>query len=146
MELTGIPAPRMDWNSTNLPEAWEKFQGHVELMFKGPLKGKDDDQVTYLLLWVGEKGREIHRTWTLSADDATDISVIYDHFQSYVRPKLNPIFGRYKFYNESQGSDSVEEFLTRLKMSAKECRFTDTDEMIRDRIVFGTNSQKVRDV
>ena len=32
MELAGIKPPELDWNSTNLPEAWEKFQRHVKLI------------------------------------------------------------------------------------------------------------------
>ncbi len=58
---------------------------------------------------------------------------------------MNPVFGRYKFYNEVQGTDTVENFLTRLKLSARECQFSDPDDMIRDRIVFATNSTKVRE-
>ena len=30
----------MDWESLNLPEAWDKFQKHVDLMFAGPYKAK----------------------------------------------------------------------------------------------------------
>lgn len=33
MDLSGIPPPKMDWESTNLPEAWKKFQQHVDLIF-----------------------------------------------------------------------------------------------------------------
>ncbi len=59
--------PTMNWEATNLPEAWRKFQQHAELMFSGPLKKKgEDEKCSYLLLWVGEKGRDIFNTWTLS--------------------------------------------------------------------------------
>ena len=33
-------------------------------MFTGPLKGKsEEEKVSYLLLWVGDKGRDIRHTW-----------------------------------------------------------------------------------
>ena len=144
--MAGIPPPRMDWESTNLPDSWERFKAHVELIFKGPLKEKiEEDQIAYLLLWVGDKGREIHRTWTIPEDKLKKIDFYYNGFKNYVSPKLNPIFARYKFHNEVQGTDSFTAFLTRLRISVKDCDYdTKADEMIRDRIVFGTNSSKIR--
>lgn len=70
MELTGLPPPKMDWNASNLPEAWEKFERHTSLMFEGPLKGKGGKElVAYILLWVGDKGRSIHASWKDVTDD-----------------------------------------------------------------------------
>jgi hypothetical protein len=43
MDLSAIPPPKMDWESTNLPEAWKKFQQHVDLIFSGPLSKKDEN-------------------------------------------------------------------------------------------------------
>jgi len=65
MDLSGIPHPRINWDSTSLPDEWDKFQHHVELIFSGPLKAKsEEEQVSYLLLWIGEQGRQIYQTWT----------------------------------------------------------------------------------
>ena len=61
----------MNWDSSNLPDAWKKFRQHAELMFSGPLNEKsEEEKCSYLLIWVGEKGRarDIHNTWT----DVTD--------------------------------------------------------------------------
>ena len=65
MELIGVSTPQMKWNDTNLPEAWDKFKRHVQLMFNGPLKDKSEEEhVAYLLIWIGDKGRDIQATWT----------------------------------------------------------------------------------
>ena len=40
MDLSGIPPPVMNWDASNLPEEWQKFKFHVELIFSGPLKTK----------------------------------------------------------------------------------------------------------
>ena len=126
MDLSGIPQPRMDWESSNLPEAWKKFQQHVELVFNGPLKAKTEEvKCTYLLLWVGEKGHDIYNTWVLDDDDKKKLKPHYDKFAAYVRPKLNPVFTRYKFNNEVQETHSIEEFITKLKLLAKDCAFGD---------------------
>ena len=41
--------------------------------------------------------------------------------------------------------ESVEQFTTELQILAQDCEFTNTDEMICDRIVFGTKSMKTRE-
>ncbi|XP_053381823.1 uncharacterized protein K02A2.6-like [Mercenaria mercenaria] len=144
--MEGMPTPTIDWNSSNLVNEWEKFEEHVKLIFQGPLSEKTEEQkVNYLLLWVGARGREIKQTWVISNAEAKKLNTFYKRFKSYVQPKLNPIFARYKFFNEVQGSDSFDAFLTRLRISARECQFHNNDEMIRDRIVFGTNSAKARE-
>ena len=104
MELAGITPPYMRWDDTNLPEQWEKFMRHTALMFSGPLKAKtEEEKVSYLLLWVGGKGRDIRHTWTdISADDAKKLDTFYERFKKHVRPTLNPIFARYQFNNEIQ--------------------------------------------
>ena len=61
MEMYGVSIPKMDWDSTNLPQAWDKFKIHAELIFSGPLKAKsEEEKVSYLLLWVGEKSRDVN--------------------------------------------------------------------------------------
>ncbi|MCG7878659.1 MAG: hypothetical protein JAY78_20305, partial [Candidatus Thiodiazotropha taylori] len=132
----------------NLLEAFKKFRQHAELVFAGALKEKDEEvHVTYLLLWVGEKGREIYNTLTLTDAQRKKVKDICEAFQKHVQPKSNPVFARYKFNNEVQGENSVEQFITRLKVLAKDCSFGETyiEDMIRDRLVFGIKSQKMRE-
>lgn len=147
MDTSGVPMPTMNWEATNLPEAWRKFQQHAELMFSGPLKKKgEDEKCSYLLLWVGEKGRDIFNTWSLSADEAKVLKSYYDRFTAYVEPKANVIFARYKFHEKIQGDrEPFEHFVTDLRLLAKDCNYANSDEMIRDRIVFGIHSPKVRE-
>ncbi len=139
--------PTMNWEATNLPEAWRKFQHHAELMFSGPLKKKgEDEKCSYLLLWVGEKGRDIFNTWTLFADEVNILKSYYDCFTAYVEPKANVIFARYKFHEKVQGErEPFEQFVTNLRLLIKDCNYANSDEMIRDRIVFGIHLPKVRE-
>ena len=139
--------PRMDWDSSNLPDAWRKFRQHVELMFSGPLSAKrEEEKCSYLLLWIGEKGRDVFNTWTLTADEKKVLKTYYDGFEAYVIPKANPIFARYKFHERMQGdSENFDHFVTELKLLVKPCNYDKSDEMVRDRIVFATNSTRVRE-
>lgn len=137
----------MDWDSSNLPEAWRRFRQHAELMFTGPLREKEEaDKCSYLLLWIGEKGRDVYNTWTLSADEAKMLKTYYDKYTGYITPKANPIYARYKFHEKMQGEhESFEQFVTELKLLVKDCGYPNGEEMVRDRIVFATNSPRVRE-
>ena len=151
MDMSGIPAPVMNWEASNLPEAWKKFHQHVDLIFQGPLSAKTEgEKIPYLLLWVGEKGRDVYNTWpSFTGGDVGKLEPICKKFLAHCQPKLNPIFARYKFNNELQGTSTIDQFVTRLKLLAVDCNFkVETkkyaDSMIRDRIVFGTSSAKLR--
>lgn len=142
-----MPSPRMDWDASNLPDAWRRFKQHVQLMFAGPLKKlQETERCSYLLLWVGEKGRDTYNTWTLSADEAKVTKTYYERFDAYVMPKTNIIFARYKFHEKVQtAGETFEQFVTELRLLAKDCAYADTEEMVRDRIVIGIHSPRVRE-
>ena len=56
--------------------------------------------------------------------------------------KSNVIFARYKFYNQTQGkNEPVDSFVTGVKLLARAI----VDEMIRNMLLYGTHSRKVRD-
>ncbi len=138
----------MQWDSENLKENWRRFKQHVELMFSGPLKSRAEaEKCSYLLIWVGQKGRDIYNTWSdISETDRGKLKTYFDRFEKHVNPKANPVFARYKFHNKVQSSaEPVEQFITELQLLAQDCEFHDSNEMVRDRIVFGTNSDKVRE-
>jgi hypothetical protein len=43
METTLGSTPKMDWISGDLPTALKSFKQHVQFMFDGPLKGKNEE-------------------------------------------------------------------------------------------------------
>ena len=130
-----------------MPDAWRRFRQHVELMFSGPLhKLKEEEKCSFLLLWIGEKGRDVYNTWTLTPDQRKLLATYYDNFEAYVTPKANPIFARYKFHEKKQeDGESFDHFVTELKLLVKDCNYPNSEEMIRDRIVFAINSPRVRE-
>ena len=62
-----------------------------------------------------------------------------------MQPKLNPFFARYIFNDEIQGSDTIDNFVTRLRIRPQKGEFKEKDNMIRDRIVFGCSSTRMRE-
>lgn len=120
MDIAGVPSPKINWDAPDLPGEWKKFKQHVELMFSGPLRSKcQAEKCSYLLLWAGEKGRDIFNACTLTAEAAKQLNTYYDGFEAYVLPKKNTIFARYKFNEKVQGAnESLEQFITELKVAS----------------------------
>ena len=68
--------PCMDWNATDLESTWKAFRQHADFMFSGPLKKTSEPKLcSYLMLWVGEKGRTIFSTWQLNADESKVLKI-----------------------------------------------------------------------
>ena len=73
--------PKVDWVSKDLYSAFKHFRDHAELMFNGPLANKEEEvQCNYLMLWIGETGRQILSTWTLTNDEKKKLKTYYDKF------------------------------------------------------------------
>ncbi|XP_048751787.2 uncharacterized protein K02A2.6-like [Ostrea edulis] len=144
--LTGA-TPKVDWESGDLPGTWKKFKAHTEFMFNGPLKDKtEEEKCSYLMIWVGEKGRDIYSTWHITNEERKKLETYYTKFQAYFQPKSNKIFSRYKFNcRTQQENETCDEFLTALKVLVKDCGYANSEEMLRDRIVFGVRSAKIRE-
>ena len=149
MALSGIECPVLQWDGDNSKENWRRFKQHVELMFTGTLKSKrEQEKSSYLLIWVGQKGRNIYNTRSdISDDDRKKFGTYYERFENHgVGPKANPVFARFNFYSRVQeSSETAEKFITALRILAQGFDFKGPEEMIRDRTVFGPSSLKVRE-
>ena len=79
----------------------------------------------------------------LSDDEKVKIDVLFKKF----KPKKNVTVERYKFNTRCQGaSESVEQYVTALRLVARNCDYKDLeDELGRDRIVCGTNSERIKE-
>ena len=63
MALSGVENG-LRWVGDNLRENWRRFKQHAELMFSDPLKSHSEaEKCNYLLIWSGQKGRDIFNTW-----------------------------------------------------------------------------------
>ena len=62
-----------------------------------------------------------------------------------MEPKVNSVFKRYQFNHIVQEQLYIEDYVTKLKIHVKDCNYPNKEEMIRDRLVFGLNSKKIRE-
>ena len=100
----------------DLESAWRRFEVHVDFMFPGPLKEKsEEERCSYLMLWVGEKGRNIFSTGTIKAGKEK-LATYFNGFKEYVKPMSNTVYNRFLFQRRTQKADeSFYQFYTELK-------------------------------
>ena len=104
-------------------------------------------QVRHLLLWVGDKGLEIYNTttWT-DAEDKNKTKEVLDALENYTKPQSNQILSRYQLRCLKQGDMPLEEFVTKAHLLVDESGYPEAikEETLRDTLVFGLKSDKVR--
>lgn len=118
----------------------------MRLLLTGPLADKKDEQKSsYFLLYIGQSGRDIYNTWSLATE--TPVETLFTKFSEYCQPKKNTIMARFRFNSRIQKeNETVDQFVTELRLIAKECDYGDIkDSLIRDRIIFGTRNEKIRE-
>ena len=151
-----VDAPSFDWSKASLA-SWNKFESHCKLMFNGPLHGKAASiKCSYMLIWLGEKGREVFSTWDLEADELNVVDTYFQKFKEYITPQVNTVFARFEFLNrQQQDGEKTEDFITALKVLAQHCDYEEfgcdgcternlKEEMIRDKIVAGIKSKEIK--
>ena len=70
-----------------------------------------------------------------------------DAFDRHCNPKKNETVERHKFFSRFQNPDeSLEKFITDLKLLATTCNFGDLkDSLVRDRIICGIQDKQLRE-
>ena len=142
-----LQTPTMNWKALDLSREWERFNKHFTYYCMGPLASKDETvKIGYLLLCVGERGRQIHENTELSEVEKVKLKANLEVFQKYTEPRKNALRAGYKFDKKYQGENELfDDFITDLRIVSKDCHFTDTDRRLRDAIVFHCYSDKVRE-
>lgn len=59
--------------------------------------------------------------------------------------RSNQVFNWNKFQNKIQNDITFDQFVTELQILVKHCGYDKPDDMVRDRIVFGVKSNKIRE-
>ena len=73
------------------------------------------------------------------------MKTVLDKFDAYFAPRCNELASRYKFRKCLQSADeSIDAYITRLKILVKDCNYEDRDKELRDQIVFGCADDKLR--
>ncbi|KAL5468831.1 hypothetical protein EMCRGX_G029953 [Ephydatia muelleri] len=145
------PPPEMDFASsdgTSVAETWRKWRQSMELFLTLAMTGKTErEQCSAFLYIISPAGRDIYNTFNVSDQDKNKISILFQKFEGYCKPKQNVTVERYRFNTRSQQEgESIDQYVTALKLMTRNCAFgTLEEELIRDRIVCGVSSEKIKE-
>ena len=133
----------------NISEHWKKWKQELEFYITATEKDNKDDKVksSILLTCIGQHGREIYNTFSLTEENKLNFDHILDKFEEYCSPKKNMTLIRHKFlsYKQREGQ-TFSEFLTQLRKLSTDCEFGELkDSLIRDIIVIGILDKRVQE-
>ncbi|GBN42352.1 Transposon Ty3-I Gag-Pol polyprotein, partial [Araneus ventricosus] len=133
----------------NVAENWKKFKQKFFIYLEASEKINKPDKlkVALLLTTMGEDCLDIYNSFGLSAEDSEKFDIVIKSFDDYFSPKKNTVIARYKFFNCVQReNESVDSFVTNLKVLAKDCDFeTQEENLIRDLLIIGIKDITIKE-
>ena len=143
-----IPPPsRMEMDG-DLRENWAIFKQTWSNYLIATERDKKSKaiQVGTLLSLIGKECLQTLNNIPMTAADKADPEKILDKLTEYFEPKQNKIYQRYLFNSCSQEhGERFETYLHKLRGLLKSCKYGILEnELLRDRIVIGTNNQNIR--
>ena len=143
------PPEAFSFEEPNAPQRWARWEKQFNTYYTAAeLAGKSEEvQVARLLNAAGPEAQEIHELFTFDAEeDKKDYKKVLKKFSEYCRPKKNVVFERYRFWSRSQKEDEpFDKWLKDLRLIAKDCEFTEEENMIRDNVVFSVFDKRVQE-
>lgn len=130
----------------NLSSNWKAFEQSftIYLLASGLNETSEERKIALLLNLIGEEALIVYNT---IRDDDKDkkLQDVLDRFKDYCNPKKNILHSRFLFYERKQkeGEDFAS-FFTQVKVLIQDCEFTNVDEMLRDKLVFGSNNDDIK--
>ena len=133
----------------NLAENWRRWKQRYELFMTATEASKKSGKIqsSMLLHLIGEDALEVFNTFEFaSEEDKEKPTEILKKFDEYCNPKRNLTVERHIFNSRMQHpGESIDQYITDLRLKVKTCEYgTMADEMIKDRIVVGVQSDIVR--
>ena len=152
MTELNIPISRPTFNADSLDvyTAFLQFREQVEvLLVNGPYSEVSDKQkVGTLLNWMGSSHSKILKEDIIMAEDKSKdkLEDVLDAFQGYFRPSLGTILAWYNLGSlHSNSCRNQTEFMQRIRHLAKECDFTNQDEVSKFLFLIHNQHKHVQD-
>ena len=129
----------------NISENWARWKELMELVLAGPSANKwtETQKAAQFLICIGQQGRDMARAWVSSGELSEDNKKV---FETHCAPRKNVTIQRKLFYEKKQSTgETIDEWITQLRLIATDCEFHNQDEMIRDMIVLNSVNKKVQE-
>ena len=132
----------------NVGARWKKWTTRFELFLHGMNITSPSRKKSLLIHYAGEEVFNIYDTFTpAQKGDQTEqgYSTLTQSLSAYFEPQKNLAYEVYKFRQAKQEtSESIDNFCTRLRHLSSTCEFADNDIEIKNQIVQGCVSQRLR--
>ena len=95
---------------------------------------------------MGDHGLDLYNTWNLSEEPQKSLEEYWKRLEEHVKPQSNYILNRFYLRSLKQNNRPLDEFLAEAKLLIQNSGYsTDMhDELLRDALVFGVDSDTVR--
>ena len=136
-DLISVKISTFSWDEFDLSQAFRKYWRYCEILLATPTYSQKsrNEQVSYILLWLGPQGVEIFHSWTLSESDQPDTNKVWGAFSAYFEPKSNFRLSRYQLRNiRQEEKEPVDTFVRKLKTHAQKCKFP--PEYVNNHLIF----------
>ena len=151
--MNNIRGPgELNFESTNLSEAWAKWKRSMQYYLVATCKDRsEDEKVAIFMCMIGRQGQDIRDTFELDEDkdgeEIVTVEILIQKFEQYCKPRKNLIVERHRFLTRNQEqSETIDQHVTELKTLAASCEWGDIkDDLICSRIVSGIVSTRVRE-
>ena len=145
------PPSQLNVHDPGVAALWTAWKERWECYSIATKIGEEDAtvQASILLTVIGPEAHAVFRTFTWdNADDKNDPEKIIKAFDDYFEPTKHATYERYRFNMRNQeAGETIDQYTTTLRQMAMRCSF-DTiteDEILRDRLVFGIQSVRLRE-
>jgi len=92
------------------------------------MKSSEKEKCSALLYVIGQSGREIYNTMTLTEEETNKIDVLFAKFEAYCKPKQNVTIKRYCFNTRTQArGETINQYVTELRLITKNCNFVNLE-------------------
>ena len=133
-------ALRFDGNTS------ERQQYEIYLTASASEKKDDTVKIAILLNFAGEDAIEVFKTFQFPEGEEKKLGKVLEQFERYCIPRKNVVFERYQFWQITQkDSETVDQFVTRLKNKVKSCEYESVNDMVRDKFVFSIRKLAVKE-
>ena len=160
--LPSYPVFDTDEDLSSLPQKWEDWVGGLEDLVSSLAIADHGRKWSMLRFYGGDKLRKLETQLQYNKADpygadlaaAPPVAGHEDHYRrlkealtAHFAPCVNEVYARFRFRSTNQDEgESVDAFITRVRSHAAPCLFhqDDLNRQIRDQIVFGCRSGKLR--
>ena len=145
MELPPIsPFVPLGDASSELGPQWDTWKRSFEYYVIGRGITDPKRKRALLLHCAGIQVQEVFATLTNTGDERDYDSAI-TALDTHFHPLTNKFYERYKFRQMKQlSTESVDQFLARLRQQASRCQFADMDQNLLDQVIANCHNPKVR--